>query len=193
MTAALWTLLSQVFTRTENMDKVLSSLVGNFSVIMYPGFFLFWIVKMSIWDNSGAIFLFLLIVFCNDSFAWLFGSLFGKNNRGIIQASPNKSIAGFIGGIFGSLLVSAGAAFLFPAIFSKTDISLPIVAMILGFFTGIFATLGDLAESAIKRSCDFKDSGNAILGRGGILDTVDSLCAAAPVFFLLFNLFFSGL
>jgi phosphatidate cytidylyltransferase len=144
------------------------------------------------WNNSGAIFLFLVIVFANDSLAWLAGNLFGKNNRGLIPASPNKSIAGFIGGLIGSVIVCVCAAKFFPSVFPSYTIGgeplMISLAVILGICTGIVATLGDLAESAIKRSCDVKDSGNIMLGRGGILDSIDSIAVAAPVYFILFIL-----
>ena len=55
--------------------------------------------------------------------------------------------------------------------------------------TSLFAIIGDLIESVIKRAVDVKDSGNIIPGRGGILDSVDSLLLAAPVFYLLVKIF----
>jgi len=195
LSGAGWVLISNVFSKPANMEKAVNRITGCFSVMIYPGIFTYWIIKMNIWENSGAVFLFLIIAFINDSAAWLFGTLFGKNNRGIIPASPNKSIAGFLGGFLGSILVSAGAAFIFPFIFSIGANSAPVPnllfkAVVLGLCTGIFAALGDLCESTIKRSCGFTDSGKIILGRGGILDSIDSLAVAAPVYFLLFNVFF---
>ncbi|MDR0323718.1 MAG: phosphatidate cytidylyltransferase [Treponema sp.] len=189
-----WVLLSRIFTSSEKMETVISRLVGGFSLIVYPGFFIFWIIKMGTWENSGAIFLFFLLTFFNDSTAWLSGMLFGKNNRGLIPASPNKSIAGFIGGIFASVVIACIAAVFFPSFYfaaKNTPLSNLIVkAVILGLFTSVFANLGDLAESAIKRSSDFKDSGTIMMGRGGALDSSDSLAVAAPVYFLLYSVFF---
>jgi len=188
-----WVLMSGIFSRKAQMESFIYKLSGGFSVTVYPGLFLCWIVKMSAWENPGAVVLFLFIIFGSDSIAWLLGSLFGLNNRGLIPVSPNKSIAGFTGGLLGSLLVAAAAAYFFPFIFpgeySSFSALVPL-ALILGFCTGIAGILGDLAESAIKRSCDFKDSGNMMLGRGGILDSIDSIAAAAPVFYMLFKLLF---
>ena len=193
MAGVSWVILSRFITSSEKMENVANNIAGCFSVIVYPGFFLYWLIKMSVWENSsGVIFLFLLIVFFNDGAAWFFGNLFGKNNRGVIPASPNKSIAGFAGGLFASVVIATGAAWFFPNIFNSASFSSSLLApvIILGLFTGIFGTLGDLAESAIKRSCDTKNSGTIMLERGGILDSVDSVCTASPVFFMIYNIFF---
>jgi phosphatidate cytidylyltransferase len=153
---------------------------------------MYWLVFMNTWENSGALILiFLMITLGGDSAAWLFGTLFGATNLGIIPASPNKSIAGFAGCIFGSITVSLGAALIVPSIFiPRFSFSILAAAVIIGICTGIFTALGDLSESAIKRSCGFKDSGNIMLGRGGVLDSIDSIAVAAPVFYLFFNIFF---
>jgi len=195
MASAGWVLLSKVFSKSSEIESITAQIIGKFSLLVYPGLFICWLVIMSGWENPAATLLFLFVTFSSDSVAWLFGSLFGANNRGIIPVSPNKSIAGFIGGALGSVIVAVGAAFLFPNIFIYLNLEIPsgklaIMAAILGFCTGIAASLGDLAESAIKRSCDSKDSGNLMLGRGGVLDSIDSIAVAAPVFFLLFNIFF---
>ncbi|MCL2441964.1 MAG: phosphatidate cytidylyltransferase [Treponema sp.] len=189
MSGAGWVLLSSVFTRSKEIDAVINKITGGFSLLIYPGFFIYWLIKMSSWGKPEVILLFLLMTFGNDSLAWFAGNLFGKNNRGLIAVSPNKSIAGFIGGILGSIIIAVGALYIFPALYSDITVTaaslLPMV-ILLGFCTGIAAILGDLAESAIKRSCDFKDSGNMMLGRGGVLDSLDSIAAAAPVFYLIF-------
>lgn len=192
MATAGWALVSRVFSRPENMESIINHIIGGFSLILYPGFFIYWLIKMNVWEKPGLILLFLLITFASDSVAWLFGTLFGKNNRGIIAVSPNKSIAGFLGGLVGSIIIVIGAFTLFPSLFSSEACSSPLLfsAVILGACTGITAMLGDLAESALKRSCDFKDSGNFMLGRGGVLDSIDSIAVAAPVFFFIFNAFF---
>jgi len=193
MAGAVWALTSRVFSRKAEIETITNQIVGGFSLILYPGIFMFWLIMMSGWGNPAAILLFLFITFGNDSIAWLFGTLFGKNNRGIILVSPNKSIAGFIGGLIGSILVAIAALYITPSLFNAGECitaSPLLLAIITGLCTGIAATLGDLAESAIKRSCDFIDSGNSILGRGGVLDSIDSIAFAAPVFYLLFSKLF---
>jgi phosphatidate cytidylyltransferase len=188
MSAAGWVMLSLAFTGRANMADAINRLAGCVSVIIYPGFFMSWLVKMSEWEISGAILFFVIIIFSNDSTAWLAGSLFGANNKGIFPASPNKSIAGFIGGIAGVIIISVCAALLPIDFFPGNNNFAKII--ILGVITAIIGNIGDLTESAIKRSADVKDSGNLMLGRGGILDSIDSVALSAPVYFLLFNLFF---
>jgi phosphatidate cytidylyltransferase len=134
------------------------------------------------------ILVFLLIVFANDSAAWAAGMLLGRGNRGLVPASPNKSIAGFIGGIGASILIGAGAELLVKSAFSSPFP--PWGGIVIGLCTGIAANLGDLAESAMKRSSGLKDSGSLIPGRGGVLDSIDSIALAAPVFYLLYRVIF---
>jgi phosphatidate cytidylyltransferase len=129
---------------------------------------------------------FLLIVIVNDSFAWFFGVLFGKNNRGFVKISPNKSIAGFAGGILVSTAVG-GALQYFGVLQLAPSAHAPLAGLVTGFLCALAATLGDLAESALKRSAAVKDSGTLFPGRGGVLDSLDSIAMAAPVFYLLYS------
>jgi phosphatidate cytidylyltransferase len=189
-------LVSGVFSRGDTLDNFINRLVAGFAVLLYPGMLIVWVVRLSQWgrDSSFIIINFLAIVFCTDGAAWAAGMLFGKGNRGVIPVSPNKSVAGFIGGIISSALLGGLAVILWPKIFVPTGDLIartPFIAgFLLGLVTGIAATLGDLAESAIKRSSGIKDSGSVIPGRGGILDSIDSIILAAPVFYLAYCLLF---
>jgi phosphatidate cytidylyltransferase len=191
-----WLLVSQIFARDGVLDKFLNRLAAGLAVLLYPGMLMAWLVRMSRWEKGSTVIIltFLAAVFINDAMAWLTGKLFGKGNQGIIPVSPQKSIAGFIGGTLTSIIIGLGAALLFPEIFvpkcQSIPGSLPVTGALLGLLTGIAATFGDLGESAIKRSSGLKDSGNIIPGRGGVLDSIDSLALAAPVFYLAFSLFF---
>ncbi|MDR2731350.1 MAG: phosphatidate cytidylyltransferase [Treponema sp.] len=196
MAEAFFILITRAFSKAANMDNVTNNLAGELSVLVYPSFFMYWLVKMSVWKNPGVyILVFLLITLCSDASAWLTGILLGNNNRGIFAASPNKSIAGFIGGIAGSMIISTAAVLIIPSAFSGRyeNVSVIIIMNITGIFTETAAAFGDLFESAVKRSCGVKDSGNLMLGRGGVLDSIDSITLAAPVYFFLVSVFFNNI
>jgi phosphatidate cytidylyltransferase len=170
-----------VFTMGRtNFKKLISTASGSLLVLLYPGFFLSHIVRFSALPHSNyIIIIFILTVYLNDSNAWFIGNLFGKNSRKVFAVSPNKSLAGFGGGIIASVIVTTVSRILYPHIFSG-----PLYIMILlGLFAGCTTILGDLLESGIKRSSGVKDSGNIIMGRGGVLDSIDSLLLTAPVFY----------
>jgi phosphatidate cytidylyltransferase len=189
-----WVMVSRTFSSAANLYKVRDYITAGFAAIFYPGLFMAWIVRMTRWDHATVVILiFILIAIINDSVAWAFGMLFGKNNRGVIPASPNKSIAGFAGGMFASLLIGAVAAAFLPQAFTPTRFPLPpvLAGIILGLVSGIAASLGDLAESALKRSVNTKDSGNLIPGRGGVLDSIDSIALAAPVYYVAYWMMFA--
>ncbi|MDR2659419.1 MAG: phosphatidate cytidylyltransferase [Spirochaetaceae bacterium] len=192
-----WLLVSGVFISAKNeavetkLDKTFRRAVAGFALMFYPSSFLSWIILMNSFSNSSVLIIaFLCVVFANDSLAWVAGMLFGKTNRGIFAVSPNKSLAGFIAGILASIALGIAFAALPPNIFNAARFSPLISGFALGFFTGAAAVLGDLAESALKRSAAVKDSGSIIPGRGGILDSVDSLALSAPVFYIGYELLF---
>lgn len=151
-------------------------------IVFYCGFLFTFLTRITLFKESTIFLgLFLFTVFMNDSLAWLFGVLLGKNNRNIFAASPNKSLAGFIGGIIGAIISCVLAKFIWPEIFYG-----PIYySVILGFLCSAAAITGDLIESVFKRSAEIKDSGNIIPGRGGILDSIDSIVFTAPVFYVV--------
>ncbi len=169
-------------------DKVLSRLSASIFILTYPWFFsIFFSRLISLPNPRYSVSLFLLIVFFCDSASWLFGKFLGKNNRGVFLVSPNKSIAGFIGGYLGAIFITIVCYYFFQ-MKSLTLWQMLIVTLC----TTTAAIAGDLVESMIKRSCEVKDSGWIILGRGGILDSMDSLLFAAPSFFIVFNYFLNA-
>ena len=187
---ASWLLVSGIFNR-KKFDSYLGRTAAGFAVMIYPGLFIAWIIQMAILPEASMVILvYFLVVFLNDSAAWAAGMLFGNGNRGYVAASPNKSIAGFIGGLSASLLTGIAAAIFFPGAFTSTSMAPVAAGALLGLGAGIAATLGDLGESALKRSAGVKDSGTLIMGRGGALDSIDSLALAAPVYYILYQILF---
>jgi phosphatidate cytidylyltransferase len=197
VTSAGWLLVSVVFVpvRQKNaetkLDNALDHTVAGFAVLFYPSSFLSWLILMNRLPHSSTLIIaFLCVVFGNDSLAWTVGILFGKTNRGIVAVSPNKSLAGFIAGIAASTGAGLLLAAALPYVFSAARFPPPVSGLVLGLFTGAAAVLGDLAESALKRSAGVKDSGALVPGRGGILDSIDSLALSAPVFYVVYRLLF---
>lgn len=163
---------------TKSIEKLSLSLF----ILFYSGYLFTFVTKLCVLEHSEYfISLFFILVFMCDSAAWFFGILFGKSTRGFIKASPNKSIVGFIGGIISSTLCGIIALYIFPDVFTFSITQM----IILGAFTSTMGIIGDLIESVFKRSSNIKDSGSIIPGRGGILDSVDSLLFAIPVYYLL--------
>ena len=146
------------------------------SILLYTGYLITFISRMTVYEHgSFYIAVFLWMTFICDSVAWLFGMLLGKNNRGVIAASPNKSVAGFAGGYVGCILASLIAQKALPHVFPGSLWK----SVLFGTLVASAAIVGDLVESVFKRSSNVKDS-----GRGGVLDSIDSLLFAAPVFYL---------
>ncbi|MBP5520548.1 MAG: phosphatidate cytidylyltransferase [Treponema sp.] len=171
----------------KTFEKSLEKIAYSLLAIFYCGFLITFISRMTLLQNSKYIIsLFLIYVFMCDSCAWFFGILFGKSTRGFVAASPNKSLVGFIGGIIGSVAFGILFKILYPEVFTISYLNLSI----LGCITSISAIIGDLIESVFKRSCDIKDSGKLIPGRGGVLDSIDSVIIAAPIFYIGYNFLF---
>lgn len=121
-----------------------------------------------------------LIVWGADSGAYFCGKSFGKRKMAP-KVSPNKTIEGLVGGIIVALLIGAAGSQVFAISFSGT-ISMILIILV----TVVISVLGDLVESMFKRVSGIKDSSNIIPGHGGVLDRIDSLAAAFPVFTLLY-------
>lgn len=171
--------------RGSDFNKIIDSLTKTLLYLLYPGFFLSFLVAIAFLSfPSLSLALFLSLVFANDSLAYIFGMLFGSNNRGIFAASPNKSAAGLAGGIAGAIATSALFYLFTPELFQQSWMA----ALVLGLLISCAATVGDLFESVLKRSVAVKDSGTLMGGRGGVMDVLDSICFSAPFFWFFFKI-----
>ncbi|MCL2705715.1 MAG: phosphatidate cytidylyltransferase [Spirochaetaceae bacterium] len=175
--------LFQVFNKNESTFAEINKRTSSLLIILfYPGLFFSYSIRFStLHYPSFAFVLFMCLVFLNDICAYISGMLWGKNNRNIIPISPKKSLVGFIVGFLFSVLVASVAYFIKPQFFAEKYH----YALIIGVSIGIVSIIGDLCESAMKRSANIKDSGNVLPGRGGILDNIDSLIFSAPVFYFM--------
>jgi len=122
--------------------------------------------------------LMLTVVFAGDIFAYFSGLKFG-NKKLIAEISPKKTIAGSIGGLAGSIV---GAGLLGWWFFGPQSLVTLLPSAVL---VGFLAQCGDFFESLLKRTCGVKDSGKIMPGHGGVLDRLDGVYFAAPVFYLL--------
>ncbi len=135
------------------------------------------------WDETQnftwAVFLLFILIWSSDSFAYFTGRMFGKHKMAP-KISPKKTWEGFAGGVFFTLVLGYFIEQKFPELRGNW--------MVIGLLVSVFAPLGDLVESQLKRTFGVKDSGNIIPGHGGVLDRLDSFIITAPVVYLYFIL-----
>ncbi len=120
----------------------------------------------------------LIVIFSNDTCAFYGGKFFGKNALAP-NISPNKTIEGSLGGIIGSTIFG----FIFSVIFFN-DFSLSFLMIPASIILTIAGQIGDLFESVMKRASGIKDSGSILPGHGGMLDRIDGLLLAIPIFYI---------
>ena len=118
----------------------------------------------------------LFLVWAADTFAYVSGSRFGRNKLAP-RISPGKTWEGVYGALIGSSLIAfIGAWWL-----GQRDVTL-ILLIGLGLFCVVWSIIGDLFESLMKRQANVKDSGALFPGHGGLLDRLDGVVAAMPMF-----------
>jgi phosphatidate cytidylyltransferase len=133
-------------------------------------------------QNAKLMFFLVLVVQLSDVLQYLWGKALGAL-RIAPSISPNKTWAGFVGGTLSATAI--GTAMWWATPFR------PAQAAVMALIVALMGFLGGLIMSAIKRDRGFKDYGSLVSGHGGVLDRIDSLCFAAPVFFHLTRFFFA--
>ncbi|HEX8552047.1 MAG TPA: phosphatidate cytidylyltransferase [Abditibacteriaceae bacterium] len=156
----------------------LASVALSHLAVNYCGLFAFIMLLRGLPNDYGMrlFWLVLLGVWAGDTLAYYGGKLFGRHK--LTPLSPGKTREGALCGIAATLVVCLCIAWAWPLPFQWWD-KIAVAALV-----ALFAPLGDLAESLLKRELDVKDLGRALPGHGGILDRCDSLLfAALPVYF----------
>ena len=179
---AIW-LIKKLFSPENLIIK------ENYKGFVFAGYITFpfiTIAKIPFFNGhyeSYIIILIFLMIWINDTFAYLVGKSFGKHKL-FEKISPKKTIEGFLGGALFTIIFS----FFIPTIFGWDNENTIWKWVVISIIVVIFATLGDLVESKFKRSANVKDSGNIMPGHGGILDRLDSIIFVAPFIFLFYQI-----
>ena len=170
---ALLPFLLALFSKTNDFRSIAAFTFGSMAFLSLPCALMVW---MHQFFSPKMVLLVFVLLWVNDTFAYLTGRLLGKHKL-FERISPGKTIEGSIGGLVftmvGVIVFSHYTSWL-----SMTE------AVGMGLIAVVFGTLGDLCESMLKRQAGVKDSGKLIPGHGGILDRFDSVLFAIPFVFV---------
>jgi phosphatidate cytidylyltransferase len=160
--------------------------VNDIAIVLFiwvyvPLLFSYIVLLHALPEGHKLVFLVLLMTMVCDSSAYFAGTRWGRH-RLYPAVSPKKSIEGAVGGVCGAVLAAVMSQFTY-----LSEISL-FQAVGLAFVIGVFAQLGDLFESLLKRCACIKDSGQMFPGHGGMLDRLDSLLFAFPIAYIYVKL-----
>lgn len=146
-------------------------------VPMWVGF-----MHLKVSEHSSLLIVYvMLVVWGADTGAYFSGKRWGRSKLAP-HVSPGKSWAGFWGGLVTTLLVAAAFAFYIDGWLRPVDVQFALQLLLITLVTMVISVLGDLVESMMKRHRGIKDSSSLLPGHGGVLDRIDSMAAAVPVF-----------
>ena len=168
--------------RGEYEHMVQKSCLAMLGVIYFGWLFAHIAFFVNVKNGISYVFLLFLLVEINDASGYIFGRLFGRHKL-VAKISPNKTNAGFLGGLFVVVGLSFALKFLAPdfSIFHR---------ILFAAIISVGGACGDLVMSYIKRDLKIKDFGQTLPGHGGLLDRFDSIIFVAPLFFHFVNLFY---
>lgn len=156
-------------------EAALSNWAWTITGVFYTGWLLsYWVELKNLPDGSYWVLLALFATFATDTSAFFVGKTWGKHLLAP-KTSPGKTWEGAIGGGLGAIATSLILSLIFPLHINLWQV------LLLGFFISLFAQLGDLVESLLKRNAGVKDSGKLIPGHGGVLDRIDSIIFSGVV------------
>ena len=175
---------------------VMADAAASIFCLLYTGLTLIAVPTLRAQPNGASLVTFLLcVIWAGDSAAFFVGRAWGRHKLAP-KLSPGKSWEGAVGSVAGGLLAAAALlslagleqrSDLLATVLQKWDLA-PLTYpdeqwywLVLAFVVNVAGQVGDLAESALKRSANVKDSGSLVPGHGGVLDRIDALLLAAPV------------
>lgn len=177
----------------RNEDLILTRNAVKYTLFIFYIVFSFIImvkipmIKEIVKDTQGTIIVYkpgqiigiFVLIWVNDTFAYLVGKSIGKHKL-FLRVSPKKTIEGFLGGMVFTIItgVLIGFYFLEEPVFKW---------IVIAVISVVFSTLGDLVQSKFKRGANVKDSGTIMPGHGGIYDRLDSIIFVAPFVFLFYQ------
>lgn len=172
----LWACYMVVSYPARKLDcQKLKLLVGL--VVIVPAWLALVMLK-SMQEGELALVMLMLLVWGADTGAYCAGKLLGRRKL-IPNVSPGKTVEGLLGGLATSVVIGLAIG-----LWRELPASALVYLVALSLVTCLASVLGDLFESLFKRERGIKDSGRILPGHGGILDRIDSLTAAAPIFML---------
>ena len=172
---ALACVLTLMWRGSAGVDgRAAADVTGGFLVAAYPSLLAgFAMLLLAPPDGAWRVFTFLAVTVASDVGGYAVGVLAGRHPMAP-TVSPKKSWEGFAGSVLGSMIVGA-------LCLTLTPLHGPaVVGAVLGAVVAAAATLGDLAESSIKRDLGIKDMSDILPGHGGLMDRLDSLLVTAP-------------
>lgn len=185
-------LFHSIIIITNTWENLISEVSASLFLVIYPGLLSSYWLEIAHFDYARLHYYALLAtVFFNDGFAYLIGISLGRKEqetrkKPMLSVSPSKTYTGYIGGTICGMIVYVVSYYTQPSLFNDSLGK----ALLFGAIINLVTIFGDLFESVLKRKHNMKDSGKLMLGRGGVLDTFDSLLLAAPVYVILYKLFF---
>jgi phosphatidate cytidylyltransferase len=173
ITSAVALSLVRVLFLRSSGEKVMVSWAASVAGIFYMGWLLsYWVLIMNSyggdWNGRDWVILALFSTFAVDTTAYFIGRAWGRHKMAP-TVSPGKTWEGAIGGLVGAIVAVVALALILDIDISYSEM------VIVGVLIAVFAQLGDLAESKLKRSMGAKEASNLIPGHGGILDRLDSI------------------
>ncbi len=160
----------------EYQRSQLTEWILGIAILLFAWAAMVWI-RMHDPDGHIKVLIAIIVVWAADTFAYFAGVNFGRRKLAP-SISPGKTVEGVIGGLVGALLI----AWLGASLLLNLTTSALVAWLVAAFFAALVSVAGDLYVSRLKRHAGVKDSGKLLPGHGGLLDRIDGLLAAMPVF-----------